>query len=858
MRYTRILVKAILLLFSALMLFTAPVHAAWPALPTDDEIQAAATRFVQEKAFDREPPDCDAIADANERNLCVTRFGMNFMFSPEYSYRGEITEASTLKMHHTAQPDPLVGSAVALLYTQKLWVIHRDGDRYTKLTYGKALLDYGGNDPEKPGWYFNDNRWWAYDPDDLDASLAPNAGPAATIGDPSSPGETLSPRAWRDATVYVLFKPLDDRGYYGWMPGFRQNLTVVGYSGETDPTRMPLTFWITLEDAGKPLPGTQIPFEVGGDVKCLADRYAIWDDANRQWLDRWHNFATGPVSTADAPVTDTRGLVTVRLFLDFSRMRLFDLQLPCTLQFAAFAPNPASPQTFQKAETTLEVKSPAFIRSIFYNVVTREGAARKDNIFGLNQLRDWYQPITPSNDRFGLNPTPTFEEPTQARVLSRISLDGQEFVPPTAHNDYYAVLRPGTILSVDASSQPLPVNSDGSGRLWTPRHGDGIGLTIMWLDGTTGLFVVHNRSPDINSVLRMRFVEGWGTTQGAPSSDEAWFTRFVISQGADWVVKSAVVGGATLVGGPVAGAWAGIIVEGAQKVNDLRSIGELSRQNARVIWIRSIVALTSEAEGRQTLYVFEGSPGVEDAQGNEIAVAAGQAVEFTQDGDVSPPSAQDPPALALALLEALPDADPPIAATLEENAPSAHSQNGLRRDDDSGMSSGEFLDDLLGDLPHDILSSLSDDQWTLVAGVGALVVVIVFGTALRRRGRRAQSGPMQAGDFAVVPEKAPSAAPRKRRSPRPSAPPSATRDVTRPSPDVVRAGNPRPQSAPARTCSRCGQPVRATARFCAHCGEPRVDPALVALPPTPVCPNCHTPVRPGVHFCGACGHQLHT
>ncbi len=221
-----------------------------------------------------------------------------------------------------------------------------------------------------------------------------------------------------------------------------QNLSVAGYNGENDPSHMPLTFWIKLEDVGRAQPSVRTPFTVEGDVRCLADRYAVWDAGSGQWAESVHNFAAGPVAYNDAPQTNASGMVIVRLFLDYGRMRLFDMQLPCALDFTAYAPNEESAETFQKAETSLQILSPAFVRSVVYQVVTQEGAATRRQIFNVAQLRDWVAPLTPGEDKFGLNPTPYFEEPTQARVLSRVSLDGQPFSPPAAA-DYFVPIKPG-------------------------------------------------------------------------------------------------------------------------------------------------------------------------------------------------------------------------------------------------------------------------------------------------------------------------------------------------------------------------------------------------------------------------------
>ncbi len=874
----RVLIKGALLFLFALIVFPASAQAAWPSIPSDDEINEAAQRFIQETNFEHELEDCDAIADPTEREVCRTKRSMNTWFGPQITYRGQVTEASYIKMHHTAQPDPLIANAVVLLYTQQNW--HEaisGGEKSTSLTYETAVLEYGGPQSDQPGWHFVKNRWWQYDLADLDQSLAP--------------------RELRNAKVELLFRPLDERGYYGWARGFRQNLTVTGYNGETDPIRMPMTFWIKLEDEGKPVKGAPTPFEVEGDVKCLADKFAVWDPGARKWTEEVHNFATGPVSGDKAPLTGSDGMVIVRLFLDYGRMRLFKLQLPCTLDFTAYAPTAGDEETFQKAETTLEIISPAFVRSVLYQLITKEGATTRQRVFNVTQLRDWYAPLTPTEDRFGLNPTPTFEEPTQARVLSRISLGGKQLSPPLDRADYFLPIKPGDQLIIDASSQPLPV-ADGQDRSWVVRHGDGIGVQIMWLDGSEGIFTVNNRSPQWNSVLALRVIDSWATTQGMPLSDEKGLALFVVNQGVDFVIKTAVVGGATALGGPVAGAWAAVIVNRVQDVNDAKELVDLAQSNRRVIWLRSLVSLTTDLDGRSTLYVFEGSPGVEDNAGGEVTVGAGQAVEFAMEGEISPPVAQEPSPLAQAMIDALPAAAAPAALSIEEAVSGEPART--QETDSSGWLSEDQSGDFLEDLPAGITDTLGDDlggiDWGVALGVGAatMVLVAIYGMARRGKKRDAQTVTAQDGAYAIQPPakskaaKEPPASPRRTRAAKSSAtaraaapkeqsapaPPAKPRKRSNfvpavdpgeseaaPSEDALPAASEKadtPAPAAGLTCPRCGQPLRAGARFCGRCGAQLEEPAEAPPPPLdePRCPVCHAPVRPGARFCGACGHAL--
>ena len=117
----RVLIKGALLFLFALIVFPASAQAAWPSIPSDDEINEAAQRFIQETNFEHELENCDAIADVTEREVCRTKRSMNTWFGPQITYRGQVTEASYIKIHHTAQPDPLNANAVVLLYTQQNW-----------------------------------------------------------------------------------------------------------------------------------------------------------------------------------------------------------------------------------------------------------------------------------------------------------------------------------------------------------------------------------------------------------------------------------------------------------------------------------------------------------------------------------------------------------------------------------------------------------------------------------------------------------------------------------------------------------------------------------------------------------------
>ncbi len=411
--------------------------------------------------------------------------------------------------------------------------------------------------------------------------------------------------------------------------------------------------------------------------------------------------------------------------------------------------------------------------------------------------------------------------------------------------------------------QPLLVGGDGSGRSWAPRAGDGIGVVVMWLDGTSGLFLVNNR-PQINSVLAMRVLGSWSTTQGMPMSDDGGLALFAIGQGVDWVVQRVAVGGATALGGPVAGAMAAVIVGSVQTVNDIDELSNLAQRNRRVIWLRSAVALTAAPDGRNTLYVFEGAPGVEDAAGGEAPVAPGEAVEFALEGEITPPAVQEPSPAAQALFDALPAADAPVAASTEGAAMEemvrdgaggsiARAGDAAGEDAASGWAGADLEIDGIEDIPA------ADWPAGLVIGVATMAVVASLGLAWRRRGQRA---PAAAGSAAVLtlqpvePPKtrkkssAPSRATRPKRSrvASPAAPQAVAADEPLPAPPAPPKRPKTPASAGTAICPRCGKTIRAGARFCGECGAPREPVAEASPPDVNICPACQAPLRPGARF----------
>ena len=75
-----------------------------------------------------------------------------------------------------------------------------------------------------------------------------------------------------------------------------------------------------------------------------------------------------------------------------------------------------------------------------------------------------------------------------------------------------------------------------------------------------------------------------------------------------------------------------VIVDGVQTVNDASTLPTWLSVTAVSFGCAASVSLTSGLGRRNTLYVFEGSPGVEDNAGGEVTVGVGQTVEFAMEG----------------------------------------------------------------------------------------------------------------------------------------------------------------------------------------------------------------------------------
>jgi hypothetical protein len=116
-------------------------------------------------------------------------------------------------------------------------------------------------------------------------------------------------------------------------------------------------------------------------------------------------------------------------------------------------------------------------------------------------------------------------------------------------------------------------------------------------------------------------------------------------------------------------------------------------------------------------------------------------------------------------------------------------------------------------------------DYALVAGIGAGVLVLLFGAVVMIR-RRAARVPV-AGQM-ISPWQTP------------------------PAPPVMPAPAPfAPPAGPAGYCRECGQPHAAEARFCGNCSH-----QFESRPRTAFCPQCGDAVAPDERFCDKCGTRL--
>ena len=461
----------------------------------------------------------------------------------------------------------------------------------------------------------------------------------------------------------------DDLWLYGFATGDSQ-IEIATYDGSNSTEHMPFTFHISVKMAGKMAAGADIGVRFIGELRALADQFAVWDEAKRDWI------VTSEVNLALRDVLpvklDARGQAIVRGYLDFGRMYLFKLKLPVEsgieVSVAGAAPKQAS----------ISLKHPAFIRNLYFwcaNDPQWPGASRWIRLSYLNgptcsdYLEDTEERVVfgtrvPRN-RYGVGDRPSY--PTPSEIPKRVLINGQPFQLPDWQRDFFYALSERDELIIDMAASGKVARGG-----FSPMPGDGVMVEMLWLDGVTALFAQRRGDEDFLAIRLPRSTDGLSGT-----AEQTWI-RFFVEQAADWLVtdrliQAGVVTGATIAGGPVAGAWAAVICEAGLRLNDAAELAQAGTTRHKVVLVRSQIAVTHSGTGALQLYTFEGHPGVV-WDGRETRAGAGEAINFALDGPVEPARPSAPPAQAAALLAALPTSEaptggasqPPVAPEADE------------------------------------------------------------------------------------------------------------------------------------------------------------------------------------------------
>ncbi len=235
---------------------------------------------------------------------------------------------------------------------------------------------------------------------------------------------------------------------------------------------------------------------------------------------------------------------------------------------------------------------------------------------------------------------------TRGCVRNRVTIGGVGRIPEevVAWSDFYfgVPTGPGVQLMIDARPE-----KEARSRSYLPV-GSGIGVKMLWLDGTEGIFMV--RAPGVLTADIYGVPNSSMTTGGQTITHTLYF---IIGQGADFFVKKAVVGAATAIGGPVAGGVAFVIVAAMTGKDIIQVHKGYLPKNGHFVKLRSEVAVTCSEQGSPVLYVFQGSPGVIGADGTETVVTDGQSIELLPGGAVGEVRQSGPDGLAAAMRDAL-------------------------------------------------------------------------------------------------------------------------------------------------------------------------------------------------------------
>nr|MCU0259117.1 hypothetical protein [Solirubrobacteraceae bacterium] len=377
----------------------------------------------------------------------------------------------------------------------------------------------------------------------------------------------------------------------------QRTLDLEAWDGENDPRREqpPLTLAVAVREKGRPLAGAPVSLQLA-NTPCLARVFDAWDDAARAWRPIAHDFGRGPLPLERAPRTGPDGRLVLRLRLDFDRLAEcpFPIEIGARVSTPSDAAGALPPLT---RDARLRPAHAAFHFGAWYHEVGADGSGP------WRELRSVRRHV-PDVPRLGGRPRwipddqPRIEEPTRARARSRILLNGEALPEPGERTSFLPIPH-DTFFQIDSTSALRPVPEEGPGAAWGVPRGHGLAMAVYWLDGTVGVFQVHNRAPEQPSVLYLRFLNGpEQATSGLTAGEFAkgWAVRFLVGQGGDFVVRTAAWGAAGLAGGPLAA----VIVEGivaiAQTGEDVRSAGqavrEIDERNAQLVIIRSTVSVT--------------------------------------------------------------------------------------------------------------------------------------------------------------------------------------------------------------------------------------------------------------------------
>ncbi|HNS51087.1 MAG TPA: zinc ribbon domain-containing protein [Anaerolineae bacterium] len=650
-----------------------------------------------------------------------------------------------------------------------------------------------------------------------------------------------------------------------------RRLTVAGYDG-TDTIHMPLTFPIKAEESGQPLANEPVGFRFLGDVRCLADEYAVWNGETKRW--DWVSQNLAVEETLQA-ATDARGDLILRVVVSFDRLRLDGKTLPCTVRLVtAIAAQPGDPSTIVEQSVEVTIRHPVFVRDVFFYANTDPtGPSRwirtkllDENPYYQYVMSGYGQRLTapvPGADQVGLPEGYSRQEvgaayPNPSDVLRRVQLaeagssEYRSFVPPEAGTDYYYPLNGGTSIVVSLHDSLYC----GDCSAWM-RPGDGIGVAVLWADGVSGFFSV--RQVRVSEPIGMGvLVLGEGSQYGAQSAEGDPRARFVVQQGMDFLVKSGLEWGAGAVGGPVAGEFTGMIVETLQLAGDVIELANIYDRPVRLVTFRSEASVTANEDGSMTLYTFSGSPSVTDEAGNEVAAGEGEGVTFAIEGAIGPAVPQEAPAGALAMQAAAPQEPGPYAGAIEPAADAGLGMIGeviempeeTLPDPETWGSEGTVVPPVK---PPD------DTPWGLIVGGG---LGLLGGGAAVVLARKSRKGQPQGAPRAKAPAKpaqrakaARTASPRAR-----AAGPAAAAQRAK----AARAASPAPEEAlrtagAAARCPECGNAVRPEGGFCSACGVKVAATAPTEAEPaasTPGCPHCGGEVGEHARFCGSCGRPL--